>query len=413
MFINKSLEIQHLNRKHFSLDEVPHFAFRVKCNGWVGGLDTCKMKISWKHLYFRMCGCIRWTATDAYVVLFVHKKKKSPSSSCGWGVFLPETSSFCLDRLVHVQKGTCGLWVTVLKEISLGGLSVFFVCFFFFTQYINEAWIAQTHFPPPFFCQFQLYYRDFGDALFYCYRMTEMNIITSVVGSLHWWVMDSFLQRMILTGSDWTIRWPEGKPFCLSCRLRARNDETVSSPYISALIPLCLALVWFARIVRAVHLSSLTLKCCLLCHSNRGRTFRLSVSHCFVFFSVADHTIRYCYINYQSKLFPPAKAGHALTAEALVQVLVSNAVLSVSTSTADVGQRILIRSQGFFFSHQASCLSSIHCFLSAACSTSIFSSWFFHSCLVQQPPRRRLWCEAACVWTNTWPVPNAQSHVTV
>lgn len=166
------------------------------------------------------------------------------------------------------------------------------------------------------------------------------------------------------------------------------------SPLIPLPLYLALVCIWIVRAVLRPP-RPWNIVCCVILTwaEHSGSVFPIVLFFLFFFFrSVAhrhlDCTIRHCYINYQWKLFPPAKAGHALTAEAPVQVLVSNAVLSVWTDAADVGQRMLIRSWDFFyfFFRQASCLSSIHCFVSVACSTSIFSSCFFHLCLAQQPP---------------------------
>lgn len=99
MFNKKSLGIQHLNRKHFSLDKFPHFAFRVKYSSGGGGvwIPVKDQLLKAPVLCFKMCGC---------AVFYVYCSQERKSPGCVDGAF---TYSFCLDGSVHVQKGARGL----------------------------------------------------------------------------------------------------------------------------------------------------------------------------------------------------------------------------------------------------------------------------------------------------------------
>lgn len=114
----------------------------------------------------------------------------------------------------------------------------------------------------------------------------------------------------------------------------SRNDRSISSCHsISALISLslylgCFRFGWIAKAVLCPPWPWNIVSCVILKRvEHSGSVFPI-----FFYIAVAnqclDYTIRYCYINYQHKLFPPAKVGHALTSVALIQLLVSHAVLN-------------------------------------------------------------------------------------
>lgn len=153
--------MQHLNRKHFSLDQFQHFAFRVKYSsgGKKGFWTPVKRIICWKHLFW-VSKCVAASGGQEQMFFFLcvycllFTRKKSP----GWGVFSLKHPVFVWMVWCTCRKATCGLWVTVLKEIALGGFSVFF----FLMQYITNV---SKHIFPPFSANFIYIAMTF---LFFC-----------------------------------------------------------------------------------------------------------------------------------------------------------------------------------------------------------------------------------------------------
>lgn len=183
------------------------------------------------------------------------------------------------------------------------------------------------------------------------------------------------------------------------------------SPLIPLPLYLALVCIWIVRAVLRPP-RPWNIVCCVILTwaEHSGSVFPIVLFFFFFFISLAhrhlDCTIRHCYINYQWKLVPPAKAGHALTAEAPVQVLVSNAVLSVWTDAADVGQRMLIRSWDLFIFFPSGFLSFIYS-LVPICSLQyfhflklLFSFMSGTAASMNSDARElqsRMWCEPACV----------------
>lgn len=190
----------------------------------------------WKHL-FCVSSCVAASGWQKQVdMFFFFVFVVSPDVQTG--LFLPVFAwlVWCM----------CGLWVTPMKVIALGGFSVFL------TQHITEARGFQTHFstfhlfllisftPPPV--------AD-AESPFPSDSATPCSIVTGwdtwifprlAVGSVHRRVMDGLPQNVTPTGSDWTTRRPEGRPSCLS-RMNAecsrRNHFTIC-PSVWPLIPL-------------------------------------------------------------------------------------------------------------------------------------------------------------------------------
>lgn len=173
MFNKKSLGIRHLNRKHFSLDKFPHFAFRVKYSSggvWIPVKGSVAESTCFVFQNVWLCGFLR--------LLFT--RKKIPWM-CGWGVFFQFLFGWLGARAERHTR--------VVSDCAERNCTWRLQCVFFNALHHKSMTCPNTFFHLPanfiYIAMTFLFFFWPSDALLCCYWTRDMTIILSVVGSLH------------------------------------------------------------------------------------------------------------------------------------------------------------------------------------------------------------------------------------